>query len=318
VSALLSQVGPETCTCPPHVRYACGHCWHDQCLDCGFCTVGNCVCHCEYGLGFHPGQAPEEGPQFWLGAHHPRWLATTGVPLMVSRRSLAGRRSLPRAVESWVLDSGSFTELSLNGGWTVPTHVYAREVRRFRDEIGRMAWAAPQDWMCEDAILAKTGLTVAEHQARTVGNFLDLLAIDDTLDIIPAVQGQTVAHYEHCLTLYDRAGVDLTAYPLVGVGSICRRQSTAEAAAILSTLAEAGLRLHGFGLKLDGLRTCADYLTSADSLAWSFDARRSDPLPGHDHKSCANCVHWAMRWRERVLNVLRGPRQMALSLREAA
>jgi hypothetical protein len=280
------------------------------------CAGGSCVCHC--GLGLIPGEAPTEGPAFWLGAHHPRWLATVGLPLMVSRRSLAGRRTMPRAANAWVLDSGGFTELSLNGGWEIPTHVYAMEVRRFRDEIGRMAWAAPQDWMCEDDILAKTGLTVAEHQARTVGNFLDLKAIDDTLDVIPVVQGKTVADYERCLTLYDRAGVDLHAEPLVGVGSVCRRQSTAEAAAIIGTLAETGLRLHGFGLKLDGLAASADHLASADSLAWSREARWSDPLPGHTHASCSNCVHWALRWRERVLDVLHAPRQMAFSLRQAA
>jgi hypothetical protein len=308
----------ETCSCPPHVRYSCGHCRHDQCLDCGFCTVGGCVCHCEYGLGLHPGESPEDGPLFWLGAHHPRWLATVGVPLMVSRRNLAGRRSLPRAAEQWVLDSGGFTELSLHGDWTIPAHMYAREVSRFRSEIGRMVWAAPQDWMCEDNIRAKTGLTVAEHQSRTVGNFLDLMAVDDTLPIIPVVQGNSVTDYERCVALYDRAGVDLWSHSLVGVGSVCRLQSTAKAAAILAMLAETGLPLHGFGLKLDGLRTCSDYLASADSLAWSMDARRSDPLPGHEHVSCANCVHWAMRWRERVLDVLRAPRQMAFSLREVA
>lgn len=309
---------PEACTCPPHARYACGHCWHDQCLDCGFCTVGGCVCHCEYGLGFHPGDVPADSPAFWLGAHHPRWLATVGVPLMVSRRSLAGRRSLPRAAEEWVLDSGGFTELSLNGGWTIGPHQYAREVRRFACEIGRLTWAAPQDWMCEPVILAKTGLTVAEHQARTVGNYLDLMAEDAGLPVIPVLQGWSLGDYERCLKRYERAGIDLTAAPLVGVGSVCRRQSTGEAAAILGTLAGYGLKLHGFGLKLDGLRASADYLASADSLAWSFDARRSDPLPGHAHASCANCVHWAMRWRERVLGVLRAPRQIALDFTPAA
>lgn len=314
----MNVLDPETCTCTPVTRYSCGHCYHDQCLDCGFCTVGGCVCHCEYGLGFHPSDSPAGGPMFWLGAHHPRWLSTVGLPLMVSRRNLTGRRTMPRAAEQWVLDSGGFTELSLNGGWDIPAHVYVREVRRFRDEIGRLAWAAPMDWMCEDAILAKTGLTVAEHQARTVGNYLDLKAEDDSLPVIPVLQGSSVADYERCLTLYDRAGVDLHAEPLVGVGSVCRIQETAKAAAILSTLAETGLPLHGFGLKLDGLTICADYLTSADSLAWSRDARWNPPLPGHTHASCANCVHWALRWRERVLNVLRAPRQMAFPLGVAA
>lgn len=301
---------PETCSCTPTVRYACGHCWHDQCADCGFCTTGSCVCHCEYGLGFHPGETPGDGPEFYLGAHHPRWLATVGMPLCVSRRNLTGRRSLPRAAEEWFCDSGGFTELSLNSGWSqVPVHTYARDVRRFHDEVGRMRYAAPQDWMCEPPMLAKTGLTVREHQARTVGNYLDLKAIDDRLPFIPVLQGWTIGDYERCITLYERNGVDLAAEPLVGVGSVCRRQSTAEAAAILTTLAS-----H----KLGGLTAAADALASADSLAWSMDARNSDPLPGHEHVSCANCVHWALRWRERVLTMLHQPRQMSLPLAEAA
>jgi hypothetical protein len=307
---------PETCACPPMVRYSCGHCWHEQCLDCGFCAYGGCVCHCT--LGFTPSEAPTGGPEFYLGAHHARWLATVGLPLCVSRRTLTGRRSLPRAAEAWFCDSGGFTELSLRGAWETPAHVYARDVRRFHHEIGNMRYAAPQDWMCEPQMLAKTGLTVREHQARTIANYLELKSIDDQLPFIPVLQGWTMADYERCLTLYNRHGIDLAAEPLVGVGSVCRRQSTAEASAILTTLAQAGLKLHGFGLKLGGLAAAADVLASADSLAWSIDARHSQPLPGHEHASCANCVHWALRWRERVVTMLHGPRQMALPLAEAA
>lgn len=62
-----------------------------------------------------------------------------------------------------------------------------------------------------------------------------------------------------------------------------------------------GLRLHGFGIKKQGLELCADYLTSADSMAWSFDARRTYPLPGCTHKSCQNCLRYALRWRADLL-----------------
>jgi len=34
---------------------------------------------------------------------------------------------------------------------------------------------------------------------------------------------------------------------------VCRRQSTAEIAVIVTTLARCGLRLHGFGIKTRGL-----------------------------------------------------------------
>ena len=37
-----------------------------------------------------------------------------------------------------------------------------------------LEWAAPMDWMCEPAMLARTGLTVEDHQRRTVANFLEL------------------------------------------------------------------------------------------------------------------------------------------------
>ena len=50
--------------------------------------------------------------KFYLGTHQTGWLAKLDVPLFVSRRRLATLRKLPRAVGSWALDSGGFTELS--------------------------------------------------------------------------------------------------------------------------------------------------------------------------------------------------------------
>ncbi|WP_442819320.1 deazapurine DNA modification protein DpdA family protein [Streptomyces sp. NBC_01236] len=70
----------------------------------------------------------------------------------------------------------------------------------------------------------------------------------------------------------------LADYPLVGVGSACRRKSVKDVEAVLATVA-AGLRLHGSGLKTQALETCAEYLASADSLAWSRDASWNAPLP---------------------------------------
>ena len=48
----------------------------------------------------------------------------------------------------------------------------------------------------------------------------------------------------------------------------------------------------------------ADCLASADSLAWSFEARRAAPLPGCGHASCANCLRYAVAWRERAFGRL--------------
>jgi hypothetical protein len=303
-------------TCPSVARYACGHCWHDTCLDCGWCAAAGCVCHCE--LGFEPSEDAPAGPGFWLGTHQPHWLAMAGVPLFVSHRRLAGRRQLPRAAWPWALDSGGFTELSMHGRWETSPGAYVTAVRRYRDEIGRMAWAAPQDWMCEPWITAKTGLSVVEHQARTVGNLLDLRALAPDLPFVPVLQGWSLADYERCAERYERAGLDLTAEPVVGLGSVCRRQATGEAAAIVTTLAARGLRLHGFGFKLGGLAECGHALASADSLAWSLDARRRPPMDGHKHGNCANCLPYALTWRERVVSLLATPRPRQLDLWEAA
>ncbi|CAL9410058.1 hypothetical protein SUDANB106_01649 [Streptomyces sp. enrichment culture] len=241
--------------------------------------------------------------RFFLGTHHPQWLARLEAPLFVSHRRLTGRRTLPVARTTWALDSGGFTELSLHGQWTVSPRTYAAAVRRYRDEIGRLAWAAPQDWMCEPFMVAKTGLSVAEHQHRTVTNFLELRAIAPDLPIAPVLQGWELADYERCADLYAATGVDLSAEPVVGLGSVCRRQHTSEAAAIITRLHQRGIRrLHGFGFKVQGLAQVGHLLDSADSLAWSYSARRRPPLPGcTGHKNCANCPRYALTWRQRVL-----------------
>lgn len=322
----------------------------------------------------------------------------THVPLFVSRNTLAKVVNLPRAVGTWALDSGGFTELQRHGRWTISAATYAAEVRRYRDAVGGLAWAAPMDWMCEAQVIAGkvervakpacegctkrrlpsaiavtgrlpdgrqvftckrcgttsskvaappinpfawrawageagpvmaaavrrfdmlgdaaevifhgTGLSVAEHQARTVDNLLELRALAPDLPWTPVVQGWTLGDYLDCLDLYDKAGVDLRAEPLVGVGSVCRRQDTMHAGLIFLCLADEGLRLHGFGVKIEGVRLHGHMLTSADSMAWSEHAKHHPPLEGHDrpgpgrttgHAHCQNCSDFALEWRDRLL-----------------
>jgi hypothetical protein len=110
-----------------------------------------------------------------------------------------------------------------------------------------MDFAAPQDWMCEPVMIKRAGLSVREHQERTVANYLELRSLAPHLPFVPALQGWRLANYLHCLTLYESAGANLAELPRMGLRSVCRRQSTAEIAVIVSTLARRGLRLHGFG-----------------------------------------------------------------------
>lgn len=239
--------------------------------------------------------------KFYLGAHQPHWLGVLDVPLFVSHRRLVKRRGLPRARASWALDSGGFSELSMYGRWRTEADAYIDAARRYRDEIGRMAWAAPMDWMCEPGILAQTGLSVSRHQALTVENYSLLHEHAPDVPWIPVLQGWTVDDYLICASRYYEAGIDVSELPLVGVGSVCRRQGLNEIALLFRELRLAGIRCHGFGVKTQGLLRYSRDITSADSMAWSYDARRSAPLRECGHASCANCERYALAWRTRLL-----------------
>jgi hypothetical protein len=236
--------------------------------------------------------------KFLLGTHETSWLARVDVPLFISHRRLSKRARLPVASCDWALDSGGFTELNLFGGWRTELSEYVESVQRYREQIGRLLWAAPMDWMCEPFMLAKTGLSVREHQHRTVANYLELRSLGP---FIPVLQGWTPDDYTDCIELYRSAGIDLTRAPVVGVGSVCRRQSTAEIGQIMLMLQQAGIRTHGFGVKKAGVARYGRLLASADSLAWSYNARRSPPLPDCTHKRCSNCLRYALAWRRELL-----------------
>jgi len=251
---------------------------------------------------------------FYLGTHEPAWLEAAGVPLFVSRRRLAGRRGLPRAAAPWALDSGGFSELSLHGDWRTTPLSYVAEVRRFASEVGALEWAAPQDWMCEPEMVKRTGLSVREHQRRTVTNFVELRTLAPELPFVPVLQGWTAGDYEDCIEMYARAGVDLQCAHVVGIGSVCRRQNTMRAALLVAELQRAGLRLHGFGFKATGLRAAGDSLVSSDSMAWSLHARREPPRPECTHARCSSCLPFALEWRAALLDGLPCARE-AMSVR---
>lgn len=280
--------------------------------------------------------------RFHLGTHQASWFTKTGVDLFVSDSRLANRRTLPEAQGEWALDSRGFSELKQHGRWTITPKDYAARVKRYQQEIGGMLWASPQDHMCEKEIiyggqygpLKYAGTRqfidpdermsyndlVFEHQRLTVLNYAQLRDIDSDLPIIPVVQGDSAEQYVRCVDLYrDLIGVDLTEEPLIGVGSICRRQGTDGAGEIFQALHLRGVtRLHTYGLKINGLKKHARWLRSADSLAWSFGAWKygermlrhglphglmpgCEPGPQHPARNCANCLPYALRWRENVL-----------------
>jgi len=258
--------------------------------------------------------------EFFLGAPNSAWLHRhPGVPLFVSRRRMPKSR-FRKAVVDWALDSGGFTELQSYGRWSIDAREYSILVNEYSERVGRLKWAAQQDWMCEPIVInggtangqvfVGTGLSVREHQVRTVSNFLELEDMCG-VPVVPVIQGFAIDEYHDCIELYSKNGVDLRSYHTVGVGSICRRQATQEAVDILKSINELGINIHGFGLKREALKNVLSCLASADSMAWSFNARHSgktcgrvNERTGNPIKNCANCYHAAVEWYEKTMQIV--------------
>lgn len=255
--------------------------------------------------GRHRRRQPERCVvRFFLGTHRPNWLWQDNMPeLFVSHRTLQPYRTLQPARTDWALDSGGFTELSMHGGWQTTQADYIAAVRRYAQDIGRMQWAAPQDWMCEPWLTTKTGLTVLEHQRRTIKSVIGLRDEAPELPWVPVLQGWDIDDYQRHVEMYGDAGIDLRAEPTVGLGSVCRRQATSEIGQIVEMLDATGLRLHGFGVKMSGVQAYGLLLKSADSLAWSFGGRKQRVCPeSPKRKNCGNCLHHALSWRQQVIS----------------
>lgn len=246
---------------------------------------------------------------FYLGTHEVSWIARAGIPLFISHRRLARlKRKLPRAIAPWGLDSGAFSEIAEFGRWRMTPREYVAAVARYDREIGMLDWAAGMDLMTEPEILARTGLRTIDHQRLTVANHVELCALwsdfsDASCPISPTLQGFTPEQYRECMAMYADSGVDLSAAPVVGVGSVCRRQHTDEIRAVFEAILEVDptLELHGYGVKTAGLAAYGELLCSSDSMSWSMNARKNPRLEGCTHKSCSNCMLWALRWRRNIL-----------------
>lgn len=178
-------------------------------------------------------------------------------------------------VGDWIMDCGGFTAIS-SGKGHMPAMKYAQQIRRWAT-CGTMLAAVSQDWMCEPFIIAKTGLDVETHQELTMTRYAELKSyIGGEAYLMPVLQGYWPHEY---IAHVRRYGSLLGNRAWVGVGSVCKRNGNP--AAILSLLSaikqeRPDVLLHGFGLKTTSLQDARirSYLYSADSMAWSFAARK--------------------------------------------
>lgn len=229
--------------------------------------------------------------RFFVGLHQPSD-ARHFAAAFVSVNRLKARKS-PFAVRDWIMDSGGFSAIATHGWYPHGVEEYATQINRWKS-CGNMLAAVCQDFMCEPAMLAITGLTVAAHQRLTIERYDALVPLVSGVHVMPVLQGYTPAEYVEHIRQY---GHRLARGMWVGVGSVCKRNGNVKAieAVLLAIKAERpDLRLHGFGLKTTALASGLVWqlLDTADSMAWSFAAR----LQGRN----ANDWREAARFAERI------------------
>jgi hypothetical protein len=213
--------------------------------------------------------------KFFVGLHQPADAQHFDLAC-ISINRLRGRR---KAIDcgNVLVDSGAFTELAQHGRYRHTVEEYAAEVRRLHQlGVVSISAAVAQDYMCEPWMLEKTGLTIADHQRLTIDRFDALQACRLPVPIMPVLQGFAPSDYVAHVHQY---GERLTFGMWVGVGSVCKRQGDPRAiVAVLQAIRSVrpDLRLHGFGVKKTSLLHpgVREYLYSADSMAWSFAARK--------------------------------------------
>ncbi len=239
--------------------------------------------------------ASQSALKFFVGLHQPGDACHFDRACISINRFV--RRRKPVDCPEILLDSGAFTELAIHGRYRRSVDDYAAEIRRLHDaRIVRIGAAVAQDYMCEPWMLAKTGLSIRDHQRLTIERYDALAACGIPVPIMPVLQSVEPTDYvDHLYQYRDRLEPEMW----VGVGSVCKRQGDPRAivAVLLAILAERpDLRLHGFGVKTTSLvdpavRAC---LLSADSMAWSFAARMRGGSPNDWREAAAFAVRLQM------------------------
>ena len=205
---------------------------------------------------------------FFVGVDRPWMFRLVPKPMVSVNSAMARKLDLAKKQMSWA-DSGAF-HLIRTHGYYPHTH----EQYRGWLEVMRPTFFTQMDWPCEPDVLASSGLTVREHQRRS------LTSADECADFdmeglwskfVPTIQGWRVDEYLKAAEDLEAAGLWR---PYMAIGSICRRGQERQIKAVIHALREFSpkTRFHGFGVK--SRPKILELLWSADSFAWRFNARK--------------------------------------------
>lgn len=219
--------------------------------------------------------SPNQNFRFYVGLHQPSDAHHFTRCCIHIGRLERRRKSLD--CQELLIDSQAFMKLKLHGRYPESPEAYAGKVERAA-QLAQRVTAVTEDYMCEPFVLNRTGLTLADHQRLTIERYDAIrAALDSRIELMPVLQGYHPREYVDHIRQYGRR---LPFGAWVGVGSVCKRNSDPAAirAVLLAIKAERpDLRLHGFGVKRTALAspTVRALLWSADSMAWSLNARKN-------------------------------------------
>lgn len=173
------------------------------------------------------------------------------------------------------MDSGAFTQLKKYGDFKLCVDEYLDIVNKFN----------PLFYVSQDYLVERTDSpnTVQTKQENTVNRFISLWARKQ--NVIPVIHGSSVEQYRNHLKMYQFPQGEY-----IGVGSLVGQKISFKVN-VFNMLKEErpDLLLHGFGFKQQELcnSTLRSMVYSADSMAWSFIARRKGQDP-NDPKEAKN------------------------------
>ena len=233
------------------------------------------------------GAAPAAEPTTFLPRHPPAALAaTSGCRCSSPTAGCAATAPCPAPPRRgrWTPAGSPNCPRTAPGTTAPPRPQYVARLRRYRDEIGHLAWAAPQDWMCEPLDPRQDR---PDRRRASAPHRRQLPAAarprPGPADHPGACRAGHAGDYLRCVDLYAAAGVDLTA---AAAGRRRARSAAArpppKSADILTALHRPGVtpaaRVRLQNPRPRPLRPPA-HLGRLDGLE-PRNARRKPPLPG--------------------------------------
>ncbi|WP_338929217.1 hypothetical protein WDZ11_22270 (plasmid) [Roseomonas mucosa] len=265
-------------------------------------------------------------PEFLLGLPHladgPLIAAARRLraPLLLSANAFSIWQPDPVGIRDWTgfdtrslrrlagldaaLDSAGFVAMARYGfyPWPVSDYIALAAAASWR-------WFSAMD-LCVEPQIARDEAEVLDRIAGTVRLYGECLRMAGDRGIadrlVPVVQGWRPDHYLRCL---DRLP-DIGHVPLLGVGSVCRRQTGGPDGVLRvvdtldRALGDAPARLHLYGVKSEAMHALREHprVASVDSQAYGQTARRAAFAAGHSKTDAFLARHMvAFQRRQRAL-----------------